>query len=300
MSGGDEARKGVAFGLSAYLIWGFLPVYFKLLGDVAPTEVVAQRIVWSVALLAVLIASARRWPQLAAALRNPRALRILIVSALLIAANWLIYIWAIGAKHVLETSLGYFLNPLVNVVAGVFLLKERLTRAQGVAVGLAAAGVAVLAVGAVSGLWISLALALSFATYGLLRKIAPVDSLEGLTIETVLLLPLALGYLGWMSRNGTMSFGTELDTSALLALGGVVTAVPLLLFAAGARRLPYSTLGLLQYVAPTIQFLLAVLAYGEPLTTAHVICFVLIWSGLAIYAVDGLRRSRQAARASAG
>lgn len=297
---GDEARKGVAFGLSAYLTWGFLPVYFKLLGDVAPTEVVAQRIVWSVALLAVLIASARRWPQLAAALRNPRALKILILSALLIAANWLVYIWAISAKHVLETSLGYFLNPLVNVVMGVFLLKERLTRAQGLAVGLAAAGVVVLAVGAAAGLWISLALALSFATYGLLRKIAPVDSLEGLTIETVLLLPLALGYLGWMWRNGTISFGTELDTSALLALGGVVTAVPLLLFAAGARRLPYSTLGLLQYIAPTIQFLLAVLAYGEPLTTAHVICFVLIWSGLAIYAVDGLRRSRQAARASAG
>lgn len=295
-----EARKGVAFGLSAYLIWGFLPVYFKLLGDVLPTEVVAQRIVWSVVLLAVLIAGARRWPQLAVALRNPQALRILACSALLIGINWLIYIWAIGARHVLETSLGYFLNPLVNVVMGVFLLKERLTRAQLVAVGLAAFGVAVLALGAVSGLWISLALAGSFATYGLLRKIAPVDSLEGLAIETLILLPVALLYLGWLARGGTMSFGADFDTSALLALGGVVTAVPLLLFAAGARRLPYSTLGLLQYIAPTIQFLLAVLAYGEPLTTAHIICFALIWSGLAIYAADGLRRGRQAARASAG
>jgi chloramphenicol-sensitive protein RarD len=300
LSGEDEARKGVAFGLSAYLLWGFLPVYFKLLGDVAPTEVMAQRIVWSVALLAVLIIGARRGPQLAAALRNPQAIRILVLSALLIAANWLIYIWAIGAKHVLETSLGYFLNPLVNVVMGVFLLKERLTRAQGIAVGLAALGVAVLAMGAVSGLWISLALALSFATYGLLRKIAPVESLEGLTIETLILLPIALIYLGWLWRSGSLSFGTDPGISVLLALGGVVTATPLLLFAAGARRLPYSTLGLLQYVAPTIQFLLAVLTYGEPLTTAHIFCFVLIWSGLAIFAFDGLRRSRQAARASAG
>jgi chloramphenicol-sensitive protein RarD len=294
-----EARKGVAFGLSAYLLWGFLPVYFKLLGDVAPTEVVAQRVVWSVLLLAGLIAAARRWPQLRAAFANPQALRILMLSALLIGANWLIYIWAIGARHVLETSLGYFLNPLVNVVMGVVLLKERLTRAQGVAVGLAALGVSVLAAGAVSGLWISLSLAGTFATYGLLRKIAPVDSLEGLTIETVLLLPLAAAYLLWLGADG-MAFGDELGTSLLLALGGAVTATPLLLFAAGARRLPYSTLGLLQYVAPTIQFLLAVLAYSEPLTTAHLICFALIWSGLAIFALDGLRRGRQAARARAG
>jgi chloramphenicol-sensitive protein RarD len=300
LSADFEARKGVAFGLSAYLIWGFLPVYFKLLGGVAPTEVVAQRVLWSVLLLAVLTAGARRWPQLQAALGNPQALKILTVSALLIGANWLIYIWAIGAKHVLETSLGYFLNPLVNVVMGVVLLKEKLTRAQGVAVGLAAVGVAVLAVGAASGLWISLTLAGTFATYGLLRKVAPVDSLEGLTIETVLLAPIAVIYLGWLWSTGDMAFGSAPDTSLLLALGGIVTAVPLLLFAAGARRLRYSTLGLLQYIAPTIQFLLAVLAYGEPLTTAHLICFALIWSGLAIYAADGLRRSRQAARASAG
>jgi chloramphenicol-sensitive protein RarD len=294
-----EAREGVAFGLSAYLLWGFLPVYFKLLGGIAPTEVVAQRVVWSVLLLAGLIAATRRWPQLRAAFANPAALRILMLSALLIGANWLIYIWAIGARHVLETSLGYFLNPLVNVVMGVVLLKERLTRAQGVAVGLAALGVSVQAAGAVSGLWISLSLAGTFATYGLLRKVAPVDSLEGLTIETVLLLPLAAAYLLWLGGDG-MAFGDELGTSLLLALGGAVTATPLLLFAAGARRLPYSTLGLLQYVAPTIQFLLAVLAYGEPLTTAHLICFALIWSGLAIFALDGLRRGRQAARARAG
>lgn len=290
MSADAEARKGVAFGLSAYLLWGFLPAYFKLIGEVLPTEVVAQRVLWSVLLLAGLILGAARWDRLRAAFADPKALRILALSALLIGFNWLVYIWAIGAKHVLETSLGYFLNPLVNVVMGVLLLKERLTRAQGLAVALAAVGVAVLAVGAASGLWISLALALSFATYGLLRKIAPVESLEGLTIETVLLAPFAALYLVWLSGTGGMKFGTELDLSVLLALGGVVTATPLLLFAAAARRLRYSTLGLLQYIAPTIQFLLAVLAFGEPLTTAHLICFAFIWSGLAIYAADGLRR----------
>ncbi|NNM76869.1 EamA family transporter RarD [Sphingomonas sp. ID1715] len=291
MSSAAEAKKGVAFGLSAYLLWGFLPVYFKLLGDVLPTEVVAQRILWSVVLLAGLIAVSRRGPQLLAALRNPRALKLLAASAVLIGINWLVYIWAIGARHVLETSLGYFLNPLVNVVMGVVLLKERLTRAQGVAVALAATGVAVLAAGAASGLWISLVLALSFATYGLIRKVAPVDSLEGLTIETVLLAPLSAAYLVWLSSTGELSFGTGRDVSLLLALGGLVTATPLLLFAAGARRLPYSTMGLLQYIAPTIQFLLAVLAFGEPLTTAHLICFSFIWAGLAVYALDGLRRA---------
>lgn len=291
MSAADTTRRGIALGLGAYLCWGFLPIYFKLLGGVLPTEVVAQRVVWSVALLGVLILAWGRRPQLAAALRNPRAITILTASALMIGSNWLLYIWAIGARHVLETSLGYFLNPLVNVLMGVLLLKEKLTRAQIVAVSLAAVGVAVLAVGA-EGLWISLGLALSFATYGLLRKVAPVESLEGLTIETILLLPFAALYIAWLSSHGALAFGTTPGLSVLLALGGVITAVPLLLFAAAARLLPYSTLGLLQYLAPTIQFLLAVLAFGEPLTRAHIICFLFIWAGLAVYAVDGVRRAR--------
>ena len=290
MSADAGARKGVALGLGAYFLWGFLPVYFKALGNVLPTEVVAQRVLWSVLLLAVLIVGTKRWPQLRAALANAQVLKILTLSALLIGANWLIYIWAIGAKHVLETSLGYFLNPLVNVVMGVVLLKERLTRAQMIAVSLAALGVAVLAIGAASGLWISLALAGTFATYGLLRKIAPVDSLEGLAIETLLLAPLAALYVGWLAAHGASGFGMDARTTLLLAFSGIATATPLLLFAAAARRLRYSTLGLLQYIAPTIQFLLAVLAYGEPLTTAHLICFACIWTGLAIYAADGLRR----------
>jgi chloramphenicol-sensitive protein RarD len=286
-----EARKGVLYGLSAYLLWGFLPVFFKLLSEVLPTEVVAQRILWSVIFLAGLTLATRRWAHLRAAFSNPRAVKLLTGSAILIAINWLIYIWAINTGHVLEGSLGYFLNPLVNVVMGVLILKERLTRAQGVAVGLAGIGVAVLAGGAASGLWISIALALSFATYGLIRKVAPVDSLEGLTMETVLLAPFAVGYLLWLWSADVLRFGSELNVSVLLILAGAVTATPLLLFAAAARRLQYSTLGLLQYIAPTIQFLLAIFVFHERLTTAHLICFALIWTGLAVYAADGLRRA---------
>lgn len=298
MSAPDQTRRGVALGLGAYLCWGFLPIYFKLLGHVLPTEVVAQRVLWSVLLLGVLIAVWRRGPKLVAALRNRQALAILALSALMIGGNWLLYIWAIGARHVLETSLGYFLNPLVNVLMGVLLLKEKLSRAQAIAVGLAAIGVGVLAVGA-NGLWISLGLALSFATYGLLRKVAPVESLEGLAIETILLAPFAALYLWWLAGTGDLAFGGDLATSTLLALGGIITAVPLLLFAAAARLLPYSMLGLLQYLAPTIQFLLAVLAFGEPLTSAHILCFLFIWAGLAVYAADGLRRARAASLALA-
>ncbi|MCJ8156379.1 EamA family transporter RarD [Sphingomonas sp. LaA6.9] len=286
-------RAGIAYGLGAYLIWGFLPAYFKLLSAVLPSEVVAQRIIWSVAFLALLIAIKGSFPTLRAALANPSALRILAATALLIAANWLIYVWAIVNSHVLESSLGYFLNPLVNVAMGVVLLKERLGRAQMIAVALAAIGVTVLAIGAGSGLWISLSLAFTFATYGLLRKIAPVESLEGLSVETLILAPFALGYLWWLSHTGGLAFGADMGISLLLAAGGIVTAVPLLLFAAAARRMPYATLGLLQYLAPTLQFLLAVFAYGEPLTTAHLICFGFIWSGLAIFAVSGISDMRR-------
>lgn len=289
----EQGRVGIAYGLGAYLIWGFLPVFFKLLSAVAPTEVVAQRVLWSVVFLAGLIAVKGSFPALRAALANRRAILILSATAVLIAANWLIYVWAIVNNHVLESSLGYFLNPLVNVAMGVVLLKERLTRAQMIAVALAGIGVAVLALGAGGGLWISLSLAFTFASYGLLRKIAPVESLEGLSIETLILAPFALGYLYWLAGRGGMAFGGDTGISALLAAGGVLTAVPLLLFAAAARRMPYATLGLLQYAAPSIQFLLAVFAYGEPLTLPHLICFAFIWSGLALYAANGVMEGRR-------
>jgi len=195
---------------------------------------------------------------------------------------------------VLEGSLGYYLNPLVNVLLGVFLLKEKLTLFQKGAVLLAAAGVVILAAGAGSALWISLTLAASFALYGFIRKVAPVDAIEGLTIETIFLAPLALGWVLWLQRSGEGHFMIEPVTDTLLILGGAVTAIPLLLFTAAARRLPYSTLGFLQYVAPSLQFALAVFAFGERITTAHIVCFAAIWTALAIFVSEGIRMGRRA------
>jgi chloramphenicol-sensitive protein RarD len=293
--GQRQWRAGLMFGVGAYLLWGVMPLYFKALAHVGPAEIVAHRILWSLVFLAALIALWRRWPAVRAALANRRALGLLALTAMLIAINWLVYIYAVVSGHVLEGSLGYYLNPLVNILLGVVILKERLSRLQIAATLIAAAGVVVLAAGAGSGLWISLVLAVSFASYGFLRKIAPVDALEGLSIETVILAPLALGWVLWLQQAGAgsfLAFGPA--TALLLALGGAVTAVPLLLFTAAARRLPYSTLGFLQYLAPSLQFLLAVLAFGEPLTRAHAICFGAIWTALALFTFDGLRAAHRA------
>jgi chloramphenicol-sensitive protein RarD len=293
-------RTGILLGLAAYAIWGVMPLYFKLLAAVSPVEIVAHRILWSLIFLAALVTLWRRWPAIRAAVTTGRVLVTLIVTALLIAVNWLVYIYAIVSGHVLEGSLGYYLNPLVNVLLGVVLLKERLTRPQIFACLLAAAGVAVLAAGAGSGLWISLTLAASFASYGFLRKVAPVDALEGLWVETAILAPVALAWLMFLAARGDAGFGQfGLGTDLLLVLGGAVTATPLLLFTAAAKRLPYSTLGFLQYVAPSLQFLLAVLAFGEPFTRAHALCFGAIWAALAIFSVEGLRAARARVAAAA-
>jgi chloramphenicol-sensitive protein RarD len=286
-------RTGLLLGLGAYASWGVLPIYFKAVDHVPATEIVAHRVVWSLIFLAILTTIARKWPGIRAALTTPRVLLTLFVTSLLIGANWLIWIWAVVSGHVLEGSLGYYLNPLVNVVMGVFLLKEKLTRGQIAAVALAAAGVAILAVGASGAIWISLTLALTFATYGFLRKVAPVDSLEGLTIETALLTPVAIVWILYLQAEGGSGFMVgDLRTDILLVAAGAVTAVPLLLFTGAARRLPYSTLGFLQYIAPSLQFALAVLAYGERFTLAHAICFGAIWTALAIFAFEGVRMSR--------
>lgn len=291
----SQHRAGLLLGLGAYLLWGVMPLYFKALAHVPPTEIVAHRILWSLIFLGALATIWRRWPAIRAAFGSSRVVMTLVVTSMLIAVNWLTYIYAVVSGHVLEGSLGYYLNPLVNVLLGVVLLKERLSRPQIAAAVLAGAGVAVLAAGAGSGLWISLTLASSFGLYGFLRKVAPVDSLEGLSIETAILAPLALGWVLWLQQQGDGHFGNlGLTTDLLLALGGAVTAIPLLLFTAAARRLPYSTLGFLQYIAPSLQFLLAVLAFGEPLTTAHVICFTAIWTALAIFTVEGLRSAAKA------
>ena len=295
-----RTRAGLMLGLTAYLIWGVMPLYFKMLTQVPATQIVAHRIIWSVPFLGLLVLLWRRWPAVRAAIATRQVLITLIVTALLIAVNWLVYIYAVVSGHVLEGSLGYYLNPLVNVLLGVVLLKEKLTRVQVFACLLAGAGVAVLAAGAGSGLWISLTLAASFASYGFLRKVAPVDALEGLWVETAILLPVALGWVLLLEQRGDGGFGhLGLQADILLILGGVVTAVPLLLFTAAAKRLPYSTLGFLQYVAPSIQFLLAVLVFHEPLTRAHALCFGAIWTALAIFSVEGFRAARARVAAAA-
>jgi chloramphenicol-sensitive protein RarD len=295
-------RAGLFYGLGAYLLWGVLPLYFKALAHVSATEIVAHRILWSLLFLAALLTFAGRWRGISVALRTPRVVLTLAATAILIATNWLIWVWAVNNGHVLEGSLGYYLNPLVNVLMGTLLLKEKLSRPQIGAVLLAAAGVAVLAWGASSGLWISLSLAASFATYGLLRKVVDVEALEGLSIETAMLTPIALGWILWMNYGyggGGGGLGFDAGTTILLVAAGAVTAVPLLLFTAAARRLPYSLLGFLQYIAPSMQFLFAVLVFGERLTTSHIICFGAIWAALAIFSFDTWRRSAAARREAA-
>ena len=301
MSGDHHAaRAGLFYGLGAYLIWGFLPLYFKLLTQVSATEIVAHRILWSLLFLIVLASLWRRWPAIRAAVTTSRVMMTLTITALLIAANWLIYIWAVINGQVLAGSLGYYLNPLVNVLLGVVFLKEKLSRGQLAAVLLAGIGVFILAMGAAGGLWISLALAFSFGLYGFIRKIAPVDALEGLTIETAVLAPVSLLWVLWLQKDGVGGYGAfGPATDLFLILSGAVTAIPLLLFTAAARRLPYSTLGFLQYIAPSIQFLLAVIAFGEPLTTAHLLCFAAIWTALAIFSVEAIRSARARIAAAA-
>jgi chloramphenicol-sensitive protein RarD len=292
-------RAGLVMGLTAYAIWGVIPVYFKALASVDPSEIVAHRILWSLILLAAMVTLMRRWRTIAAALAEPKTAATLVATALLIAANWLVYVYAVVSQHVLEASLGYFLNPLVNVLFGILLLKERLSRLQTGAVLLAAAGVAVLALRASGAIWISLALALSFSSYGFLRKVVMIDALEGLTVESLILVAPALAWVLWLQQQGTGGFLVAPMTDVLLVLGGAVTTVPLLLFTAASKRMAYSTLGFLQYVAPSLQFLLAVFVFGEKLTVAHLICFGAIWAALALFVAEGLRLGRAAARARA-
>ena len=292
-------RAGLVMGLSAYAIWGVVPVYFKLLASVDPIEIVAHRIVWALVLLAVVVSLIGRWRVIAAALAQPRTAATLVATAMLIAGNWLVYVYAVVSGHVLEASLGYFLNPLVNVLFGVVLLKERLTRLQAAAVFLAAAGVAILAVQAGDALWISLVLALSFSSYGFLRKVVKVDALEGLAIESLILFLPAMAWILWLQRQGSSAFLQVPLTDLLLVLGGAVTTIPLLLFTAASRRMAYSTLGFLQYIAPSLQFLLAVFVFGERLSLAHLVCFGAIWTALALFVAEGLRLGRAAARARA-
>ena len=285
-------RKGLALGISAYAFWGILPIYFKALRAVPSVDIVGHRILWSVPILALLLSVTGAWDEVGAALRNRRATLLLGVTALLSGANWLLYVYAVNSGRILAGSLGYYLNPLANVLLGRIVLKERLSWLQWAAVALAAAGIAALAAGALGQLWISIALCLSFASYGLLRKIAPVDATAGLAIETAILAPFAAAWLVWSFSSGQPTFGDSSADIVLIAVAGVVTTVPLLLFTAAARLLPYSMLGMLQFIAPTLQFLIAVLLYGEPFTTAHAIAFGAIWAALGLYVIAIVRHAR--------
>jgi chloramphenicol-sensitive protein RarD len=294
--GAHTLRRGLLYGLAAYGSWGFMPVYIKAVQAAPVLEVLSHRIVWAFLLLLLIAWRRGDLPELRAAVRSPRTLGVLAASTTAIAVNWLVYIWAVTSAHVLDSSLGYFINPLVNVLFGVLLLRERLDRTVRVAFAIAAVGVSWLAIRGGHVPWIALALATSFGSYGLLRKLAPVGALVGLTIETALLTPLAGGYLAWAAATGRAAiFSGSPALDALLLLAGPVTAIPLLFFAGAARRLPLSTLGFLQYLSPTLQFLLAVLAYREPLDGPRLVAFALIWTALAIFAVHTGRASRRPA-----
>jgi chloramphenicol-sensitive protein RarD len=288
------SANGLTYALACYFIWGLLPLYFHMLDSIAPTEIVAQRVVWSLALLLGIIAARTGMGAFLEVLRNRRLMLPLSASALLIAINWLTYIWAVHNDHVVAASLGYFLNPLVNILLGFLFLKERLRRGQILAVAIAAAGVAILAVSALSTLWISLTLALSFGFYGLVRKMTPVAPMRGLGAETAVLTPLALVYLLWLNAHDGVMFGTDVKTTVLLILSGAITAAPLLLFAMAAQRLSMATLGIMQYIAPTLQFLTGIFLFGETLGRGQLYSFSLIWIGLILFTIDSLRGMRAA------
>ncbi|RXZ66007.1 EamA family transporter RarD [Pelagerythrobacter rhizovicinus] len=287
-------QSGFAAGLAAYFIWGFLPLYLLLVREVSAFEFVGWRIIWTLPICLLIVAVRSQGPQVRAALANRRVLATLAASSALIGTNWFVYVWAIQHDQVYAASLGYYINPLINVLLGTFVLGERLSRRQWAAVAIAACGVALLLGGALTTLWISLVLAVSFGAYGLLRKQVDVGALPGLTIESALLLVPAAAIAGWYAASPDGSaFAQSVELSLAIMLGGIVTAIPLLLFAIAARRMDYSTLGFLQFLAPTIVFILGLTVFDQPLRSIQLACFVLIWIAIAIFVWDILAR-RQA------
>jgi chloramphenicol-sensitive protein RarD len=285
-----EIRLGLTYGLAAYIWWGFTVIYFKAVSHVTPLEILAHRIVWSLVLLGVWMGFKARWREFSCVLRHRRSLSTLLLTTVLVACNWLVFIWAITHDRVVEASLGYYINPLVNVLLGFVFLRERLRRWQWVSVALAFTGVCYLTASLGALPWIALFLAFSFAFYGLLRKTAPVDSMLGLTVETLLLLPLALGYLAVLAGQGSITFLTHSrSTDLLLLCAGAITALPLLWFAHAARRLKLATIGFLQYIAPSLQLLIGVVIYQEAFTAQHGIAFAFVWTALALYSFDSVR-----------
>jgi chloramphenicol-sensitive protein RarD len=289
-------RTGMLYAFLAYAIWGLFPLYFKQLKGVDAFEVIAHRTLWSLLVLLIVLAVLHRWAWVREVFAKPAVLRASAISALLLSGNWLVYVWAVQNGHVVESSLGYFINPLVSVALGFVVLHERPRPLQWAAVGLAAAGVLWLAFGAGHVPWIALVLAVSFGFYGLMRKTATLGALEGLTLETLMLAPIAALALAWWCMHGTSPLvrGAEGDSRliAWLLAAGPLTAVPLLLFASGARRIPLMLLGLMQYIAPTLQFAIGVFVYGEPMSASRLVGFAIIWTALALYSLEGLLRRR--------
>jgi chloramphenicol-sensitive protein RarD len=289
-------NKGIWYALGAYVLWGLFPIYWKWLHDVPALQLISHRIGWSFILLMIVIIATRQWTKLRSTL-TWRVLGIYLIAGLLLSVNWLIYVWGVNTEHVVETSLGYFINPLLSVLLGMIFLKERLRPLQWLPVGLAALGVVYLTWTYGSLPWIALSLAFSFGFYGLVKKTSPLGSLFGLTLETGLVFLPALGYLVYVQIVGQGAFGHSGVVPDLLMVGtGIVTAIPLLMFASAARRIPLTMVGIMQYIAPTMQFLLGVLIYKEPFTTTSLIGFSLVWIALVVFWVEGFL-ARKAQRA---
>jgi chloramphenicol-sensitive protein RarD len=289
----SDGRRGVLLGTAAYLCWGLFPLYWPLLKPASALEILSHRVVWSLAFVVVLLAARREWSWLAAIIRDRRRLTILAVASTVIAVNWGVYIWGVNNGHVVETALGYFINPLVTVLIGVVLLGERLRRLQWAAVGLGALAVVLLAVDYGRPPWIALALAFSFATYGLMKNKVAMPALQSLTVETSMLFFPAMAVLVVLEARGTAAFGhAPAHVTVLLACAGVVTAIPLLLFGAAAGQVPLSTMGLLQYLTPMMQFILGLVVFHEAMPASRWAGFALVWAALLVFSMDSLRHGR--------
>lgn len=289
-------NPGILYATTAFLCWGLFPLYFHAIGEVPPIEILAHRMLWSLLFLAIVLTARQQWKWLPKVLQQPRVLLSFVASALLLTANWGVYIWSVNNGHVIDASLGYFINPLVNVVLGMIVLKEKLRRAQWIAISVAAGGVAWLTWQSGHLPWIALILGITFGGYGLLRKTAALAALEGLSLETMILFPLALIYVLWLGLHGQNTFiNTPHDSTRwLLAAAGPITAIPLLLFAAGARKIPMAVLGLLQYLSPTMQAVLGVWVFHEAFTADRMIGFLIIWAALILYVAEGLWAGKRA------
>lgn len=281
-------KSGLFATLAAYVIWGLLPIYWKLLASVSSEEILAHRIVWSFIFLLLLLYVQKALPKFTGALKNPFTRRLFFLNGLIISMNWFIYIWAVNHNFIVEASLGYYINPIVSIIFGVFFFREKLSRIEWLAILLATIGVLILTIGYGKFPWISLALAFSFGFYGVVKKQRPLESTVSLTIETLAPLPIAILFLGYTGVSGQETFTSSGFVTTGLVLTGVITAVPLLLFGFGAQRIPFTVVGFLQFVAPTLSLAIGVLLYGEPFTGTHLIAFTFIWSAAFVFTLNGL------------